>query len=552
MIEELKNLIKGDVATDEATLAKYSRDASLFEVRPKVVVFPKDSEDIQRLVRFVAGRKDKDVNLSLTARAGGSDMTGGPLNESIILDFTKYINRLKEVGQDYAVVEPGMWYRDFEKETLKKNLLMPSFPASKEICAVGGMVANNAGGEKTLAYGKTEDYVRGLNVVLADGNEYVFGPLDREELEEKIKLDSFEGRIYKQTFDLIEENYDLLKVAKPNVSKNSAGYYLWNVWDRKKQIFDLTKLFVGSQGTLGIITKINLGLISPKPRAKLLVIFLPDLKLLAKIIERVLQHKPETFESYDDHTLKLAMRFFFQFVKLLKSNLFSLAWQFLPEVAMVLTGGFPKLVLTAEFTGETLEEVVRKARAAQASVKEFGVKTRVTRTELEAQKYRTIRRESFSLLRHQIKGKQTAPFIDDIIVRTEKLPEFLPRLEKLLEAYQGFIYTIAGHVGNGNFHIIPLMNLDDPKTKEIIKELTPKVYNLVLEYDGSITAEHNDGLIRSPFLKDMYGEKVYKLFEETKRIFDPKNIFNPGKKVNASFDYTLDHIKSPTPGVGDY
>src|SRR3989338_7134779 len=165
--QELKALLKGDVAADEATLKTYSKDASLFEVKPRVVVFPKDVEDIKKLVVFA-----KEKGLSVTARGGGSDMTGGSLTESIVLVTSKYFNQIKELGKDFAVVEPGVFYRDFEKESEKKNLLFPSFPASKDLCSWGGMVANNAGGEKTLDFGKTEKYVEELKVVFADGKEY--------------------------------------------------------------------------------------------------------------------------------------------------------------------------------------------------------------------------------------------------------------------------------------------------------------------------------------------------------------------------------------------
>ena len=171
------------------------------------------------------------------------------------------------------------------------------------------------------------------------------------------------------------------------------------------------------------------------------------------------------------------------------------------------------------------------------------MRTRITKSEAEVKKYQTIRRESFNLLRKNIKGKQTAPFIDDIIVSPEKLSKFLPELENLLDQYKDMIYTIAGHAGSGNFHIIPLMDLSDPESIKIIKDLGPKVYKLVLKYGGSITAEHNDGIIRSPYLEDMYGSEVYNLFKKTKEIFDPLNIFNPGKKVGATKKYAIDHIR---------
>ena len=293
---------------------------------------------------------------------------------------------------------------------------------------------------------------------------------------------------------------------------------------------------------MGIITEIKFKLVKPKTHSKLLVIFLKDIKPLAEIVSKVLKHRPESFESYDDNTLKLVIRFLPEFVELLRAkNIFSLAWQFLPEFWTILTSGFPKLILLAEFTGDSIAEVDEKIEAAKTDLQSLKIKMRATRNEKEARKYWVMRRESFNLLRHHIRGLRTAPFIDDFVVKPEKLPEFLPKLNQILSEYS-LIYTVAGHVGDGNFHIIPLMNLADPKSRKIIPELSEKVYRLVLDFGGSITAEHNDGLIRGFYLKAMYGDKIYKLFKEVKNIFDPNNIFNPGKKVDANMEYALSHL----------
>ncbi len=548
LVEELRKIVNGDVVNDEKTLSEYSRDASLFEVKPSLVVFPKDEEDIKQLVKFV--NEHTEEKLSLTARAAGTCMAGGPLTESIVVEFVKYFNQIKEIRklneeEGYGIVQPGVYYRDFEKETLKQNLLLQSYPASKEICAVGGMVANSGGGENSLKYGKTDKFVQELRVILQDGNEYTLKPTSKNELDQKIAQQDWEGEVYRRVFELVEENYELLQQAKPKVTKNSAGYALWDVWNREKQIFDLTKLFVGSQGTLGIITEIKFRLVKPKKYSTLLVIFLKDLRPLPEIVEQVLKYDPESFESYDDETLKLALRFLPGFIKLLGGNIISLGWQFLPEFSMILRGGMPKLVTFAEFAADDEEETRKQAKAAMESLKDLGLALRITKSQKEVQKYFTVRRESFNLLRHHMKGQRTAPFIDDIVVAPLYLPEFFPRLQELLKPYKKYMtHTIAGHVGDGNFHIIPLMNMENPHCKDIIPEIMEKVHRLVFEYKGSITGEHNDGLIRSPYLKDMYGVKVYALFEEVKRIFDPHNIFNPGKKVGASLEYALEHIAS--------
>ena len=546
LAEEIKKFFKGEIQEDSATLDTYSRDASLFEVEPSLVVCPQDLGDLKNLVRFAAEKKARGENISLTARSGGTDMTGGPLTESIVVDMQKHFNRILELGDGYVVVQPGMFYRDFEKETLKKGWLLPSYPASREICTVGGMVSNNSGGEKTLSYGKTEQYVEELKMVLRDGNEYVFKALTLAELEQKKQQQDLEGEIYRKISDLIIQNESEIKAAKPQVSKNSSGYYLWNVWDKEKGIFDLPKMLVGSQGTFGIVTEIKFRLIKPKTHSKLLLIFLKDLKILGEVANHVLQFKPESFESYDDHTFKVAIKIFPELVKFFKGNLLTLAIKFLPEFWMILSGGVPKLIMLAEFTADSDQEALEKAKEAQISLKEFNLPTKLIQTQKEAQKYWVIRRESFNMLRHHIKGLRTAPFIDDIIVRPEKLPEFLPQLNQILDQYKHLIYTIAGHVGDGNFHIIPLMDMTKPESEKIIAEISDKVYKLVLEFKGSITAEHNDGLIRSPYIPAMFGQNIYQLFIQTKQIFDPDNIFNPGKKVGAILAYTLNHLdKSP-------
>ncbi|PIR89131.1 MAG: FAD-binding oxidoreductase [Candidatus Harrisonbacteria bacterium CG10_big_fil_rev_8_21_14_0_10_40_38] len=540
-LEPIQKFFHGDLTEDAETLKTHSHDASLFEIKPELVAYPKDVEDISSLVNYATEEKKNGDNVSIVPRAGGTDMTGGPLTESISLDFTKYFNKIKEVGEGYAVTEPGVYYRDFEKETLAKGYLFPSYPASREICAMGGIVANNSGGEKTLTYGKTEDYVESVKMVCADGKEYEFRALNKKELGAKKRLKSFEGSIYRSMSKLIDDNYELIQSAKPNVSKNSAGYFLWNVMDHHKGTFDLTKVIVGSQGTLGIITEAKLRLIKPKQHARLLVSFLYSLDSLGDIISAVLKHKPESFESYDDHTFKLAVKFFPQFSKRLGGNLFKLGFSFLPEIFMVVTGGIPKLVLLAEFTGDNEEEVSRRAKEAQKELEAMKITTKLTKKDSESKKYWAIRRESFNLLRQRLKNLRTAPFIDDFVVRPEKLAQFLPRLNEILSRYD-IIYTVAGHVGDGNFHIIPLVDPTDPKLSDTIKNLSHEVYSLVFSFEGSMTGEHNDGLIRGPYLSMMYGPEIYKLFTETKKIFDPSLIFNPGKKVDASLDYAHEHL----------
>lgn len=582
--DEIRKFFKGEVLDDPESLKKASHDASIFEIMPRVVACPKDAEDVKALVKFISKKISAGENISLTARSGGTCMSGGTLTRSVVVDLSRHLNKLIDVspvlprGNDkitgprgeieisgFATVEPGLPYRDFEKETLAKRLLMPSYPASRELCTVGGMVSNNSGGEKTLVYGKTEDYIAELKVVLADGEEHVIRAFGRDELEKKCAEDNFEGKLYARLRDLIQDNYEELRRAKPDVSKNSAGYYLWNVWDRKSGIFDLTKLIAGSQGTLGLVTEIKFRLVRPRPHSLMAVAFLYDLTGLGDIVNEVLKFEPESFESYDDKTLKLAIRFFPQILLRVKRNPIAFCLSFLPDLWMLLRHGWPKLVLMVELTGESEEEIYgrllklkaalaayevkvhQRSRKTRQAVSSYGLPIHLTHHEREEEKYWITRRESFNLLRKNVKGKHTLPVVDDFIVKPEHLPAFLPELDRILGKYKKYLTsTVAGHVGNGNFHIIPLMDFKDPEARAIVKPLMDEVYGLVLKYKGSITAEHNDGLIRTPYLEKMYGPHIMGLFAEVKNIFDPQNIFNPGKKVPVSpnpLDEALGHMQ---------
>jgi FAD/FMN-containing dehydrogenase len=538
---------QGDVDTSEETREFYSHDASLFELKPQVVVSPKDAVDVCRLVTTAAQLKATMPELSLTARSAGTDMSGAAINDSVVVNFLKYFTTIEEVGDSEAHAQPGVYYRDFEKATLEHKALMPTYPASRELCTIGGMVNNNSGGEKSLEYGKILNFINELKVVFADGKEYTVRPLTKAELDTKMKQPGFEGELYRNVFKLVDDNYDVIKAAKPHVSKNSTGYNLWDVWDRESGIFDLTKLIVGAQGTLGFVTDIKLRLVPSRAHNGLLVLFLHDIDHLGEVINKVLTYKPATFESFDDVTLWLSIRFMPSFLQMIGPVRFiKLLFNLIPDGFMLLRG-IPKLILMIEFDGETRDEVREKIKALH---KDLNIKhsyyeitaTEEDPTEASSEKYWLMRRQSFQLLRKKVKDKHTAPFIDDFVVNPQYLPEFLPQVRAIVKKYQLFA-TIAGHLGDGNFHIIPLMKIEDPKERAKLTPAMQETNELVLKYHGSLSGEHNDGMVRGSWLKRAYGEEVYNLFKEAKHIFDPNDMFNPHKKVEADWDYSLKHIR---------
>jgi len=540
---ELAKIFKGELDTTAETLDFYSHDASLFELRPQVVAFPKDADDIKAAVNFVNQHKAENPELNITPRSRGTDMSGGAIGQSIVLDISKHMNALHEVTPTTAHVQPGMMFKDFDIKTIEQGSILPSYPASRDLASVGGMVSNNSGGEKSLQYGKTDNFVTELSMVLSDGNEYVVKPLNRDELNAKMSQDDFEGNLYRQTFELLDKNYDEILAAAPRVSKDSTGYHLWNIWNRDTGIFDLTKLFVGAQGTLGITTDIKVNLVTKPAHSGTLVCYMRDINQLGEVIPAVLAHKPATFESFDDNTLWLSFKFFFAFIKKLGFwSWIKLALQLIPD-GLVLIKGVPQLILLIEFTGDSVDEVKHKIHTTRLDLEKFNFTyMEEDETEAKSRKFWLMRRESFNLLRSKVKDKHTAPFIDDFVVPPARLTEFLPKLRVIIKKYN-LLATIAGHMGDGNFHVIPLMKIEDPKERAKLEPAMKEVNDLVISYGGSVSGEHNDGMIRGPWLKEMYSPNVLGYMKEVKHLYDPKNIFNPHKKTDADWDFSFSNIR---------
>ena len=542
---ELSRTFKGDLDTSPETLDFYSHDASLFELRPEIIAFPKDAEDVKAAVTFVLANKATNPKISITPRSAGTDMSGGAINESIILDVSRHMKKITEITPDFAQVQPGRLYREFDIETKKVDSILPSYPASRGLASVGGMVSNNSGGELGIRYGKTQRYVKELSVVLGDGNEYVVRPLTRQELDGKLAQNDYEGELYRRTFELVEQHYDEIQMARPRVAKDSTGYRLWDLWNRETGIFDLTQLFVGAQGTLGIITDIKFKLVpNPMKNVGTLAVYVRNTENLGAITEKIMSYNPFAAEVFDDKTLLLGMKFIFAFLSRMSF------WQWLVMCVRLIPNGFamlrgiPKLVILIEFDGKDQAEVNKRVHEARLGLEQF---TNISYMEeantfAKADKFWKMRQESFNLLRQKVKDKHTAPYIDDFVVPIDKMEELLPKLEAIIEKYE-LMGTIAGHLGDGNFHIIPLMKIEDPKERAKIEPSMKEVYEAVLSLGGSLSGEHNDGLVRGPWLERMYGPTMLGYMREIKHLYDPQNIFNPNKKTDATWDYSFSKIR---------
>lgn len=538
----IKEFFKGEMSSQDNLLEEYSYDSSIFELTPELILHPRDSSDICQLVKYVAANKALYPTLSITPRGAGTCMSGGPINTSLILDMKTHFTHISTTN-DYEIrVQPGAYMRDIDVILDKSQLLLGCVPASRALCTIGGMVGNNSGGEQSLRYGNTENSVSELKAVLADGKEYVFSPLNRHQLELKLSQTDFEGEVYRNIYKLIEDNYALIHNARPSVNKNSMGYNLWSVWNRETGIFDMSRLLTGSQGTLGVITDVKLRL-HPKPHhTGLLVMYLKDQQHLGEIIAKTTEHNPITFEGFDDITFELGLKNFGLFKKQLGFATWAKEQAALLGTVAKFKGHLPNMVLMAEFDGDNATEVHDKITALRRDLYKYKLNTTVTGEDETASGFWRLRRSSLALLRAKVHDKYAAPFIDDLTIQPDKLPEFLPKLRKVIRKYQ-LPATIAGHFGDGNFHIIPLLDISDNKELHKLEPAMREIIPLVLEYGGTLAGEHNDGMIRGPWLPAVFGEEMNHIFKQTKDIFDPSNIFNPHKKTDADWDFSMDNIR---------
>ena len=546
LLTELGEIFGGEISTSSADRHTYSHDASIYELIPEAILYPRTSNDVQTLVRFVSKNKHDYPALSITPRGAGTDMSGGAINNSLLIDMTRHFTTIHPFNGDTLHAEPGVYMRDIDA-LLKTDYLIGCVPASRALCTIGGMIGNNSGGERSLRYGNADESVRELKVIFADGNEYIVKPLTKRELSIKMKQGDFEGNLYKRIYELIETHYDHIKNARPRVNKNSMGYNLWSVWDRETGIFDLTRLITGSQGTLGIVTDIVIQTHKKAPHNGLVVAYVDKANQLEKIIPTVMKHRPVTFEGFDDITFNLGIKHFKSFHKQLGTKEWLKQQSTLAIQAARFRAHLPSVVLMIEFDGETIEEIDAKINMLQKDLDRFKLKTTVEHDDADSALFWNLRRASLSLLRNRVHDKYASPFIDDLTVQPRHIHAFLPEIRDIIRKYK-LPATVAGHFGDGNFHIIPLMDIENKDDQAKLEPVMRDIIPIIKKYGGTLAGEHNDGMVRGPWLPAVFGDGIYQLFRQTKEIFDPMYIFNPHKKTDASWDFSMEHIRTNNRG----
>lgn len=515
----LPDAFTGEIAKDEKTLEAYSRDASSFTLTPQAVYYPRNVHDVAVLTHLCREAKKKGQEISLTPRAGGTCMSGGSLNTGWIVDLTQHMHKIKiDKKKKTATVEMGAFFRDIEDKAAKKGLMFAAYPSSHRVCGIGGMIGNNASGEKSLRHGATGDNVLELEVVLADGTVTNIAPKDISEI-----TDERERAIH----TLAEKYGEKLRKATGDVKKSASGYRLEKVLNGN--VFNAVPLFVGGQGTLGIITKAVLKLVPIPQHLELVVISAQSMKDISPIIQTVLEHNPEGLETFDSNTYEQAKKHLTKCTDKLVP--------YLDEKAHIF--------ILAQFSEESPASTHAQAQACIKQLNEKGytaVKHIIDPDEVDAAWQ--IRRNSFLLMRdYNPEGHKAVPCIEDVIVPLPALGKFIEGLVKILKEKTAH-YGFHGHIGDGSLRIIPVFDFTKPTVSEDIEILMKEVFVLVKRLKGNISADHNDGIVRTPFLKAFYGKELHGAFEQIKEIYDPLNIMNPNKKVCGTMDHFNDSLDS--------
>ncbi|HEY0964564.1 MAG TPA: FAD-binding oxidoreductase [Candidatus Paceibacterota bacterium] len=534
----------GSVSTDKALLDKYSTDESIFSIRPQVVIRPRHKADVEVVVKVIGRETKRFSSLSLTPRAAGTGLGGGSLTDSIVVDMND-LNAMGEVAMKKDKItftcEPGLMWRDLEKHLDKHGVYLPPYTSSKDICTIGGAVANNAAGPDSLRYGHCADWVESIDVVLKDGKTYTIKPLSLKDFQALIKQKHEYARIAQEVYELIVKNEAEIMRSKPKTKKNTSGYPLWNVMPQGveafkagKGTFDLTRLISGSQGTIGIITSITMRAIEKQRNTALLMVPIFDLAEAADCIVKALKYNPINVEIFDALTFDMALSnpdFFKQRIHGLKYYQVMLSMyttyhvrfaRKIPEFTILIT-------LDEETTQKTPSQEIAKIISSR------NVKARVITNPIEEEMYLQIRRASFSLSKMLDKGKRPAAFLEDMTVPPENLSKFFMAIKKLFKDFN-VQSAVHGHGGNGHFHFYPLLDFTNKTTPALVEKMANAFFDTAIKYKGNICGEHNDGIIRTPFLHLMYSKAMLDIFKQCEHIFDPDDIFNPGKKVNPRFD----------------
>lgn len=502
LMSSLTGIVRGDIFFDIIHRAAYSTDASIYRILPQCVIMPKDAQDVAAVIKYAA-----EHNIPVVARGGGSGVAGESLSSGIVFDMNRYMNKIigTENNGQTVTCQPGVVLDDLNLYLSQFGRKIGPDPSSASRAVVGGCLANNATGAHSLQYGYMGNYVESIEAVTADGNVVTF----RNNFDPAKFPDDPAAPIAKQCLSLLRGKDEIIAKALPKSRRNQTCYSISGICHDGK--IDMARLLAGSEGTLVIFTKITMRTV-PLPKVKaLLQLEFDSFAKMAKAVPVIVDTNPSACELMDKF-------------------LFDMAYEALPEYRDILPRN-AEAVLSVEHVGDTIEQVKEKIKITDAAVGNIAKARKIVTDPGEQKRLWKSRKDAGPLLYRKRSKKHPAEFMEDIAVDHNKLGEYIAGLQEIGKRYN-FTMSYYGHAGDGELHVRPFLDLSDPADHEKMRKIASEVFPLAWSLGGSISGEHGIGLIRAPFVRKQYGEEYYDLLCKIKKIFDPKNLLNPGKLLN--------------------
>lgn len=532
LLDYLRRHVDGEVRFDPVTRKLYSTDASIYQIEPIGVVLPRTADALRAAVQIAL-----EMHIPLIPRGGGTSLSGQSIGPGIVLDCSKYLNNILSLDPALRIarVQPGVVLDQFNRALAPHNLQFGPDVATASRANLGGMIGNNSAGSHSIVHGKTLDHVRSLRVLLSDGTAHDLGPVDWARQDPR----TFVGSLHQRVAQIVHDNADEIRKRFPRILRRVSGYNLdafvgppgepTPARSRIPLLGDaptparlpprhagLHQLLVGSEGTLGILLEAELNLV---PRPNVVGLLIPQFSSLAAAVDAValcLEMQPAAVELMDQRLIELA-----------RQNLS------LRDTASALTGT-PEALLMVEFSGDDFGYVTDRIKKLQARLQ--GIPGLIaTLPAIEASQRQplwNLRNAAVPLLLGMPGDRKPVTFIEDTAVAPEHLPRYVARFREILHKH-GTDGTFYGHASVGCLHIRPVLNLKDPADIVRMRKITEEITSLVLEFGGSLSGEHGDGLARSEWNRKMFGDTLYDAFCQVKHAFDPHGLFNPGKIVHA-------------------
>ena len=491
-----------------------STDASIFEINPKEVIYPKDRNDLIGVIRNILSDKK-----SFTMRAGGTSIGGQAIGSGVLVDISKYLNNIIDFFEDKKeiIVETGVIQDDLNSFLQPYNLKFAPDTSTSNRAMIGGMIGNNSCGSYSIFYGTTRDHVKSIEVILSDGSLVEFKELTEKELDDKLSMQTLEGDIYRFVINLLNNNQQEILDAFPDESliRRNTGYALdelirkYKPFNKNGKCFNLASLICGSEGTLGVIVSATLNLVNlPKHKELIVAHFSSDEQSL-NLVRDLVKLNPSAVEYIDKPTLDAS-----------KNNNEQ-------QRNRIWIDGNPESVLIIEFFSSSLKELNSKIGKCQSMLLSNGAYSAKLIDKKDRSKVWEVRKAGLGLLMGKVGPKKAVAVIEDAVVPIDKLYLYYREIKSLMQSYN-VRAVYYGHASVGLIHIRPELNLSKKQDQETMCNISKDVSKIVKKYRGSLSGEHGDGRIRAPFLKEQFGEIVYQYFVDLKHIFDPHNLFNPG------------------------